>query len=85
MAVKTITVTEDAYERLKSRKLPEESFSEVIKRITPNRPLSDFFGILTKEEADLLEKNVKENRRIHRALSKERGKNLRRGFNNGDS
>ena len=85
MAVKTITITEDAYGRLKSAKLPEESFSEAIKRITTNRPLSDFFGILTKEEAYVLEKNVEENRRANRALSVKRAKELRRGFNNGYS
>ena len=67
MAVKTITITEDAYSMLRAVKMPEENFSEAIKRITTNRPLSDFFGILTKEEADNLEKNVEENRRANRA------------------
>ena len=67
MTFKTITITEDAYSRLRAVKMPEESFSEAIKRITTNRPLSYFFGILTKKEADELEKNVEESRRANRA------------------
>lgn len=85
MAVKTITITEDAYSRLKSAKMPEESFSEVIKRITSNRPLSDFSGILTKEAADELEKNMKENRKIHRGLSMKREEELSRRLGYGNS
>ncbi len=37
MAVKTIRITEDAYRRLKSRKLGDESFSDVILRLTKRR------------------------------------------------
>lgn len=80
MTTKTITVTEDAYEKLKSRKLPTESFSEVITRITNNKALSDFFGILSKEDANLLEKGIKESRKTNRILSSERYKKLKQRF-----
>lgn len=63
MAVKTITVTEKAYETLKARKAPNESFSEAIMRIAGRRSLMEFAGALSKESADRLEKSIKEIRR----------------------
>jgi len=45
MAVKTITVTEDAYRALATLKREGESFSDVIRRITrSNRSLLEFAG-----------------------------------------
>lgn len=54
MGVKTITVTEEAYRSLKSRKATDESFSDVILRLTKRRPLGDFVGILSPESADAI-------------------------------
>jgi predicted CopG family antitoxin len=46
MGTKTITITDEAYRKLKSEKLAGESFSEVIKRLTDKRrrDLRDFAG-----------------------------------------
>jgi len=45
MAVKTITITEDAYRALAALKREGESFSEVIRRVTrTKRPLAEFAG-----------------------------------------
>ncbi len=46
MGTKTITIMDDAYHLLKSRKMKNESFSDVIRRElkTSKRPLSDFVG-----------------------------------------
>ncbi|MAG73363.1 antitoxin [archaeon] len=54
MATKTLTITENAYNALKERKLEDESFSQEILRLltTQKRPLSDFFGILSEEEGE---------------------------------
>jgi predicted CopG family antitoxin len=46
MATKSITIDVAAYDRLKSHKLPEESFSEAIKRLLP-KPL-DIDGLLRR-------------------------------------
>ena len=77
MAVKTITIMEDAYKILKGMKSDTESFSDVIRRIGKKRPLSEFIGILSKESGDRLEKHIKEKRKIHAELYKERIKRIR--------
>ena len=52
MVVKTITITEHAYEMLKRLKNKDESFSDVITRVAKNRSeLGKFFGLLPKEGA----------------------------------
>ncbi len=54
MAVETIRVTEEAYRLLAKEKKPNESFSEVIKRLTRDRgKLSDSLGAwkMSDEEA----------------------------------
>lgn len=59
MATKTLTITEDAYERLASHKENNESFSDVINRITHKVSLMSIAGILTEEEADKIEAKIK--------------------------
>lgn len=73
MATKTLTITEDAYERLFAFKEGNESFSEVIRRLTAKRRLSDFAGILTNEET----KKVKEKIAKAREASTERMRFIR--------
>lgn len=63
MASKTITISEEAYRRLKSRKNENESFTDVINNLTRERSLSEIAGILSEEEAESLEERIKENRR----------------------
>ena len=65
MATKTLTITEDAYGLLKSFKLEDESFSEEIMRVLSpgKRKLSDFWGILSEETADKIEKGIVEDRK----------------------
>ena len=74
IATKTLTITEDAYGLLKQHKMENESFSEEIARVLSPRPfkLSDFFGILSDESADALEKNIKDMRKEHLRLRLER-------------
>ena len=72
MAVKTITVTEDAYRRLKARKMADESFSDVILRLTRRRPLSDFVGVLSPETGDAMWHAIEEDRQRRRKLDERR-------------
>lgn len=62
MASKTITISEEAYERLKSRKDEKESFTDVINKLTRERSLTEIAGILSEDEADRLEERIEEAR-----------------------
>ena len=68
MATKTISITEEAYERLRMKKEKNESFTDVINRIAGKRDIMEFAGILTDEDA----KKMKEHIRIMRQSSTER-------------
>ena len=77
MATKTLTVTEEAYNRLASKKKENESFSDVINRITNKKSVLEFAGILSKKSADEIEKNMEKNR----SLSIKRRKELDSRYN----
>ncbi|MBI4149281.1 antitoxin VapB family protein [Candidatus Woesearchaeota archaeon] len=73
MATKTISITEDAYERLKSRKKGNESFSDVINKITAQRSLLELAGRLSSDEARAVEEQIqhareKTNKRIRSSI-----------------
>jgi predicted CopG family antitoxin len=62
MAVKTITITEEAYNALKCLKKSDQSFSEIIIEVAEEKKgdISRFFGILKGSKAmDDLRKNLK--------------------------
>ncbi len=63
MATKTITITEEAYNKLKIRKKGKESFSDVINRTMPYSDWEDLVGVLSKKSADNLMKSVEESRK----------------------
>ena len=72
MGTKTISITDEAYTILKSKKEGSDSFSEVIVKLAGKKKLASFFGALSKESADALEKSIKDTRKIHRLRHKER-------------
>ena len=74
MPTRTISITEEAYERLKAKKNNNESFSDIILKITGKAMLSDFAGILSKDEADKLEARIK----ASRANSRSRADRIRK-------
>lgn len=78
MATKNISITEEAYRRLFCLKKKNESFSEIIVKITGKINLRDFFGTLSKESASELEDNINKRRKENKRLSDNRYKNIQR-------
>jgi len=78
MATKTISITEEAYKRLFNLRRGKESFSEIIVRVTGRVNLKDFFGILSKEAGEELEKNIMESRQRHRIQREKRIEDISR-------
>jgi predicted CopG family antitoxin len=66
MGTRTISFADDAYERLKRLKREDESFSDVVRRLTGDVTLSEYYGVLDEETAAKLE-SVIESRREHRS------------------
>jgi predicted CopG family antitoxin len=62
MGTKTISLTEEAYERLKAAKKEGESFSDVVNRISPGVRLEEYWGVLDDDAADELRETVAEGR-----------------------
>ena len=71
MGTKTISLADDAYERLKARKREGESFSDVVRRLTDTTNLEKYHGVLSDETAEELEEVVREQ---HEARNKERAR-----------
>ena len=72
---KVISISDDAYELLQSVKGENESFTKVILRVAEKekqKPLASFFGALSEESAQALEKEIKETRALHRKLHAQR-------------
>lgn len=76
MATKTITITEEAYELLASRKNTEDSFSDAIKKHFKKESLLSLVGVLTHEEAGELRKHVADRRVASRQRLAAIGKRL---------
>lgn len=62
MGTKTISLADDAYEKLKAHKREGESFSDVVRRLTGGVTLSDYYGVLDEETAAELEAIVERQR-----------------------
>ena len=62
MATKTISITEEAYERLKMQKAPRESFTDVINRISGKRSIMELAGILSNTEAEQIKNHIQDMR-----------------------
>ena len=78
--VKTITITDEAYERLRKHKMGGESFTEVIKReFSKKGNISEFVGVwgdLSAKEFSEIKKTVKDTRKKLSADLLERSKRL---------
>ncbi len=72
MGTKTISLAEDAYERLKRHKREGESFSDVVRRLTGEVRLSEYFGRLDDETAEDLESVLAARREAREATHRDR-------------
>ena len=63
MGSKTISLSDEAYERLLRRKTGKESFSDVVVRITNNVDILDLSGVLSEKDAQALKRNVEDARK----------------------
>ena len=77
MGTKTISITEEAYERLKIRKDVNESFTDVINKITGRKSLLDIAGIFNDREAHELRAHLQEIRLASKKRLEETGRRLR--------
>ncbi len=62
MSTKTISIKTAAYDRLRQRKKPRESFTDVINRLTEKKSLMEFAGILSDEDANRIEESIHKSR-----------------------
>ena len=75
MTTKTLTIMEDAYEMLARAKRGDESFSDVIRRLTKKGSIMEFAGAwsdLTNEEVKRMYSAIEDSR----ARSRERHKRI---------
>ncbi len=65
MGTTTISLDDDAYERLKAEMSEGESFSDVVRRLTAGVDLADYHGVLSPATADALDAAIADRRREH--------------------
>lgn len=62
MGTKTISLADDAYQKLKAKKSEGESFSDVVRRLAGGVELAEYEGVLDEETAEELDANIAERR-----------------------
>jgi predicted CopG family antitoxin len=63
VGTKNISISEEAYERLAAMKKTNESFTEVVNRLTRKRSILELAGTLTEEEGDEIRGEIVELRK----------------------
>ncbi len=66
MGSKNISISDEAYLRLSELKLKNESFTELIYRLTNKTNVLDLDGIIKEDEGKSLEKNIRDSRKLSR-------------------
>ena len=64
MGSKNISISDEAYLRLSELKLKNESFTELIYRLTNKTNVLDLKGIISEDEGKSLEKNIRDSRKL---------------------
>jgi predicted CopG family antitoxin len=66
MGSKNISISDEAYTRLASLKGPNESFTDVVNRLTGKRSILELAGALTGDEGEELRRRIGETRSASR-------------------
>lgn len=75
MGSKNISISDEAYQRLASLKRPNESFTQVINRLTQKRSILELAGTLSEQEAAEIIENINNLRKdIEKSLMQNLGK-----------
>jgi predicted CopG family antitoxin len=82
MGTKTISLADDAYDRLKAEKRENESFSDTVRRLTAGVRLADYYGALNNETADEVETIMLERRTERSDARRERAERIVDEFDN---
>jgi predicted CopG family antitoxin len=60
MGTKNISISEEAYERLAALKKQNESFTDVVNRLTMKRSILELAGALTEKEGEEIRRSIEE-------------------------
>ncbi len=71
MGTKTLTITQEAYERLRAHKGPSESFTDVVLRLTERPSLLSFAGLLPSKSVDAIEAQITQREAIRTKRDRE--------------
>ena len=63
MGTKNISISEEAYERLAALKRPNESFTDVVNRLTRKKSILELACMLTSEEGAAIREEIKDLRK----------------------
>lgn len=66
MPTRNISISEEAYSRLAAQKKPNESFTDVVNRLTGKRSILELDGLLTKKEGKEFVRQVRQIRKRSR-------------------
>jgi len=80
MSTKTISLSDSAYEKLKSLKGENESFSDFVNRIVSEANISEYHGVLSDETADEIEEMIEEKRERNRRRHRDRVEDISEGL-----
>ena len=67
MGTRTLVVSDEVYGKLRALKRPNETFSQLLDRLSGRPSLTGLAGILTREQAAVVERSVEEGRARSRA------------------